>query len=208
MEKINQITTGKAKSLYTTNDEQYLVMEFRDDTSAFDGKKTAALENKGKVNNQFNAFIMEFLSTKEINTHFIKLLSNNESLVRNLDMFPIECVVRNRATGSLCKRLGIEDGYILETPLFEFFLKDDDLGDPLINDNHIISFGWATKEELGVMQSITLKVNEILVDFFSEANLLLIDFKLEFGKFKDQIMLGDEFKTDGCRIWDKDKLNK
>ena len=208
MEKINQITTGKAKSLYTTNDEQYLVMEFRDDTSAFDGKKTAALENKGKVNNQFNAFIMEFLSTKEINTHFIKLLSNNESLVRNLDMFPIECVVRNRATGSLCKRLGIEDGYILETPLFEFFLKDDDLGDPLINDNHIISFGWATKEELGVMQSITLKVNEILVDFFSEANLLLIDFKLEFGKFKHQIMLGDEFTPDGCRLWDKDTLNK
>ena len=208
MEKINQITTGKAKSLYTTNDEQYLVMEFRDDTSAFDGKKTAALENKGKVNNQFNAFIMEFLSTKEINTHFIKLLSNNESLVRNLDMFPIECVVRNRATGSLCKRLGIEDGYILETPLFEFFLKDDDLGDPLINDNHIISFGWATKEELGVLQSITLKVNEILVDFFSEANLLLIDFKLEFGKFKDQIMLGDEFTPDGCRLWDKDTLNK
>ena len=208
MEKISQITTGKAKSLYTTNDEQYLVMEFRDDTSAFDGKKTAALENKGKVNNQFNAFIMEFLSTKEINTHFIKLLSNNESLVRNLDMFPIECVVRNRATGSLCKRLGIEDGYILETPLFEFFLKDDDLGDPLINDNRIISFGWATKEELGVMQSITLKVNEILVDFFSEANLLLIDFKLEFGKFKDQIMLGDEFTPDGCRLWDKDTLNK
>ena len=208
MEKISQITTGKAKSLYTTNDEQYLVMEFRDDTSAFDGKKTAALENKGKVNNQFNAFIMEFLSTKEINTHFIKLLSNNESLVRNLDMFPIECVIRNRATGSLCKRLGIEDGYILETPLFEFFLKDDDLGDPLINDNHIISFGWATKEELGVMQSITLKVNEILVDFFSEANLLLIDFKLEFGKFKDQIMLGDEFTPDGCRLWDKDTLNK
>ena len=208
MEKISQITTGKAKSLYTTNDEQYLVMEFRDDTSAFDGKKTAALENKGKVNNQFNAFIMEFLSTKEINTHFIKLLSNNESLVRNLDMFPIECVVRNRATGSLCKRLGIEDGYILETPLFEFFLKDDDLGDPLINDNHIISFGWATKEELSVMQATTLKVNKILVDFFSKANLLLIDFKLEFGRFKDQIMLGDEFTPDGCRLWDKDTLNK
>ena len=208
MEKINQITSGKAKSLYTTDDDQYLVMEFRDDTSAFDGKKTAALENKGKVNNQFNAFIMEFLSTKEINTHFIKLLSNNESLVRNLDMFPIECVVRNRATGSLCKRLGIEDGYILETPLFEFFLKDDDLGDPLINDNHIISFGWATKEELRVMQAVTLKVNEILLDFFSQANLLLIDFKLEFGRFKDQIMLGDEFTPDGCRLWDKDTLNK
>ena len=163
MEKIKQITSGKAKSLYTTNDGNFLVMEFRDDTSAFDGKKTAALENKGKVNNQFNAFIMEYLATQNIDTHFVKLLSNTESLVKNLEMFPIECVVRNRATGSLCKRLGIEDGLILETPLFEFFLKDDDLGDPLINDNHIISFGWANREDLSVMQSMTLKVNELLV---------------------------------------------
>ena len=208
MEKIKQITSGKAKSLYTTNDGNFLVMEFRDDTSAFDGKKTASLENKGKVNNQFNAFIMEYLATQNIDTHFVKLLSNTESLVKNLEMFPIECVVRNRATGSLCKRLGIEDGLILETPLFEFFLKDDDLGDPLINDNHIISFGWANREDLSVMQSMTLKVNELLVDFFAKANLLLIDFKLEFGKHDGKIVLGDEFTPDGCRLWDKDTLTK
>ncbi len=208
MEKINQITSGKAKSLYTTNDSNFLVMEFRDDTSAFDGKKKAALENKGKVNNQFNAFIMEYLATQKIDTHFVKLLSNTESLVKNLKMFPIECVVRNRATGSLCKRLGIEDGLILETPLFEFFLKDDDLGDPLINDNHIVSFGWANREDLSVMQSITLKVNNLLVDFFAKANLLLIDFKLEFGKHDGKIVLGDEFTPDGCRLWDKDTLTK
>ena len=208
MEKINQITSGKAKSLYTTSDNNFLVMEFRDDTSAFDGKKTATLENKGKVNNQFNAFIMEYLSTHNIETHFVKLISNTESLVKSLEMFPIECVVRNRATGSLCKRLGIEDGLILETPLFEFFLKDDDLGDPLINDNHIISFGWANREDLSVMQSMTLKVNELLIDFFAKANLLLIDFKLEFGKHDGKIVLGDEFSPDGCRLWDKETLTK
>ena len=131
MEKISQITTGKAKSLFTTNEPDQLIMEFRDDTSAFDGKKIEALDNKGKVNNQFNAFVMEFLASKGIETHFIKLLSNHESLVHKLEMFPIECVVRNRATGSLCKRLGIEDGLILDPPLFEFFLKDDDLEEAL-----------------------------------------------------------------------------
>jgi len=183
MEKISQITTGKAKSLYTTKEPDQLIMEFRDDTSAFDGKKIEALDNKGKVNNQFNAFVMEFLASKGIETHFIKLLSNNESLVYKLEMFPIECVVRNRATGSLCKRLGIEDGLILDPPLFEFFLKNDDLGDPLINDHHIESFGWATQEEADSMRDLTLKINDILVEFFMEAN-------------------------DGCRLWDKDTLTK
>ncbi len=208
MEKKKEIASGKAKSMYTTEDPKYLVMEFRDDASAFDGKKRASLENKGKVNNQFNAFVMEFLASKNIKTHFLELLSSNESLVYSLDMFPIECVVRNRATGSLCKRLGIEDGLILEPPLFEFFLKDDDLGDPLINSNHIISFGWASQEDLEVMKSITLEVNKILVDFFSKANLLLIDFKLEFGKYNNEILLADEFTPDGCRLWDKDTLTK
>ena len=166
MEKISQITTGKAKSLFTTNEPDQLIMEFRDDTSAFDGKKIEALDNKGKVNNQFNAFVMEFLASKGIETHFIKLLSNHESLVHKLEMFPIECVVRNRATGSLCKRLGIEDGLILDPPLFEFFLKDDDLGDPLINDHHIESFGWATQEDADAMRDLTLKINDILIKFF------------------------------------------
>ena len=208
MEKISQITTGKAKSLYTTNETDQLIMEFRDDTSAFDGKKTEALDNKGKVNNQFNAFVMEFLASKGIETHFIKLLSNHESLVYKLEMFPIECVVRNRATGSLCKRLGIEDGLILDPPLFEFFLKDDDLGDPLINDHHIEAFGWATQEDADGMRDLTLKINDILVEFFMEANLILVDYKLEFGKFQGKMLLADEFTPDGCRLWDKDTLTK
>jgi len=211
MEKISQITTGKAKSLHTTNEPDQLIMEFRDDTSAFDGKKMEVLDNKGKVNNQFNAFMMEFLASKGIETHFIKLLSNHESLVYKLEMFPIECVVRNRATGSLCKRLGIEDGLILDPPLFEFFLKDDDLGDPLINDHHIESFGWATQEEADAMRDLTLKINDILVGFFMEANLILVDYKLEFGICKEKLLLGDEFTPDGCRVWDvetKEKLDK
>ena len=208
MEKLLQITTGKAKSLYTTSNPDQLIMEFRDDTSAFDGKKIEALDNKGKVNNQFNAFVMEFLSSKGIETHLIELLSSNESLVYKLDMFPIECVVRNRATGSLCKRLGIEDGLLLDPPLFEFFLKDDALGDPLINDHHIVSFGWATQEEANLMREMTLKVNDLLVDFFKEANLILVDYKLEFGMFKGKMLLADEFTPDGCRLWDKDTLTK
>lgn len=208
MEKISQIATGKAKSLYTTSQADQLIMEFRDDASAFDGKKKAALDNKGKVNNQFNAFVMEFLASKGIETHFIKLLSNTESLVYKLDMFPIECVLRNRATGSLCKRLGIEDGLILDPPLFEFFLKDDDLGDPLITVHHIKSFGWASQSDIDAMSSLTIKVNEILVDFFNKANLILVDFKLEFGLYDGKILLADEFTPDGCRLWDKDTLTK
>jgi phosphoribosylaminoimidazole-succinocarboxamide synthase len=208
MEKLLQITTGKAKSLYATSNPDQLIMEFRDDTSAFDGKKIEALDNKGKVNNQFNAFVMEFLSFKGIETHFIELLSSNESVVYKLDMFPIECVVRNRATGSLCKRLGVEDGLLLDPPLFEFFLKDDALGDPLINDHHIVSFGWATQEEADLMREMTLKVNDLLVDFFKEANLILVDYKLEFGMFKGKMLLADEFTPDGCRLWDKDTLTK
>ena len=208
MDKLSQITTGKAKSLFSTAHPDQLIMEFRDDTSAFDGKKMEALDNKGNVNNQFNAFVMEFLATKGIETHFIELLSSNESLVKKLDMFPIECVVRNRATGSLCKRLGIEDGLILDPPLFEFFLKDDALGDPLINDHHIVSFGWASQEEANTMRELTLQANNILVNFFSEANLILVDYKLEFGMFQGKMLLADEFTPDGCRLWDKDTLAK
>ena len=208
MEKISQITTGKAKSLYTTKEPYQLIMEFRDDTSAFDGKKMEALDNKGKVNNQFNAFVMEFLASKGIETHFIKLLSNHESLVYKLEMFPIECVVRNRATGSLCKRLGIEDGLILDPPLFEFFLKDDDLGDPLINDEHIISFGWANAEQIQEMKKQTYKVNQVLSKLFLDSGLILVDFKVEYGAYKDKIRLADEFTPDGCRLWDSKTLKK
>ena len=208
MEKQKLLAKGKAKSMYETDSESVLLMEFRDDTSAFDGKKMSALNNKGKVNNQFNAFILDLLAKQGIETHFIETISTHESLVKKLDMFPIECVVRNRATGSLCRRLGVEDGLILDPPLFEFFLKDDALGDPLINENHILSFKWASQSDIDEMKRLTFQVNEILRELFDKANLILVDYKLEFGKFEGRVLLGDEFTPDGCRLWDKDTLEK
>jgi phosphoribosylaminoimidazole-succinocarboxamide synthase len=208
MEKQKLLAQGKAKSMYETDSESVLLMEFRDDASAFDGKKMSALNNKGKVNNQFNAFILDLLAKQGIETHFIETTSTHESLVKKLDMFPIECVVRNRATGSLCRRLGVEDGLILDPPLFEFFLKDDALGDPLINENHILSFKWASQSDIDEMKRLTFQVNEILRELFDKANLILVDYKLEFGKFEGRVLLGDEFTPDGCRLWDKDTLEK
>ena len=208
MEKQKLLAQGKAKSMYETDSESVLLMEFRDDASAFDGKKMSALNNKGKVNNQFNAYILDLLAKQGIETHFIETISTHESLVKKLDMFPIECVVRNRATGSLCRRLGVEDGLILDPPLFEFFLKDDALGDPLINENHILSFKWASQSDIDEMKRLTFQVNEILRELFDKANLILVDYKLEFGKFEGRVLLGDEFTPDGCRLWDKDTLEK
>jgi phosphoribosylaminoimidazole-succinocarboxamide synthase len=209
MEKIKEITKGKAKSLFTTSNDNQLVMHFSDDTSAFDGKKKEALLGKGTVNNQFNAFIMDHLEKNGVETHHIEVLNNNDSLVHKLDMFPIECVIRNRASGSICRRLGTEDGLILENPLFEFFLKDDDLGDPLINDEHIISFAWANKDQILQMKELTYKVNTILKELFINSNLILVDFKVEFGVSADgKILLADEFTPDGCRLWDSKTLKK
>ena len=209
MKKIKEITKGKAKSLFTTSDDNFLVMHFSDDTSAFDGKKKEALLGKGTINNQFNAFIMNHLEKNGLETHHIEILNNNDSLVHSLKMFPIECVIRNRASGSICRRLGTEDGLILESPLFEFFLKDDDLGDPLINDEHILSFGWASKEDIDAMKSLTYKVNTILSKLFIDSGLILVDFKVEYGITRDgKILLADEFTPDGCRLWDSETLKK
>ena len=208
MDKVKEIAKGKAKSMFTTSNPGELIMEFRDDASAFDGKKRASLAGKGAVNNQFNAFIMNYLGDNGVEHHLINLIDNTHSLVSSLDMFPIECVIRNRATGSICKRLGTEDGLILEKPLFEFFLKDDDLGDPLINRNHIVSFGWAKDDELDEMISTSHKVNELLTKLFADSGMILVDFKLEFGVSNGKILLGDEFTPDGCRLWDDQTLEK
>ena len=205
MEKIKELTKGKAKSLFTTSDNERLVMHFSDDTSAFDGKKKEALLGKGTVNNQFNAFIMNHLQDNSVDTHHIDILNNNDSLVWSLEMFPIECVIRNRASGSICRRLGTEDGLILENPLFEFFLKDDDLGDPLINDEHIISFDWASREQIDEMKRLTYKVNSVLSELFIKSGLILVDFKVEFGVSKEGKIL---FTPDGCRLWDCETLKK
>jgi len=208
MDKLKEIATGKAKSMFATSNPNELIMEFRDDASAFDGKKRASLAGKGAVNNQFNAYIMNYLGDNGIEHHLINLMDNTHSLVHSLDMFPIECVIRNRATGSICRRLGTEDGLILEKPLFEFFLKDDDLGDPLINRNHIVSFGWAKDNELDEMIRASHKVNDLLTKLFADSGMILVDFKLEFGVSNGKILLGDEFTPDGCRLWDDQTLEK
>ncbi len=211
MEKRAELYAGKAKTVYTTEDPDRLVLEFRDDTSAFDGKKVAQLARKGKVNNRFNAFIMERLQDAGIPTHFERLLSDRESLVKRLDMLPVESVIRNLSAGSLCRRLGVDEGLELEPPVQEFFLKNDALHDPMINDSHMITFHWATEAEIQRMKELTAQVNAVLKVLFEDAGLLLVDYKLEFGRFHGELLLGDEFTPDGCRLWDKvtrEKLDK
>ncbi|NPU91342.1 MAG: phosphoribosylaminoimidazolesuccinocarboxamide synthase [Gammaproteobacteria bacterium] len=208
MEKRQELYKGKAKSVFTTDDANVYVMLYRNDTSAFDGKKVEQLDRKGMVNNKFNAFIMQKLEAAGIETHFIKLLNDTESLVKKLEMIPLECVVRNISAGSICKRLGVAEGQDLSPPTFEFFLKNDALGDPMVNEYHIRSFGWATPEQVEKMKELTFKVNGVLKQLFLDGGMLLVDYKLEFGVYDGRVILGDEFSPDGCRLWDKDTRKK
>lgn len=208
MEKKAELYSGKAKSVFTTDDEQRLILHFRNDTSAFDGKKREKLDRKGMVNNKFNAFIMKKLRDAGIPVHFDRLLNDNECLVKRLDMLPLECVVRNIAAGSICRRYAIEEGVDLAPATFEFFLKDDALGDPMVNEYHIRSFKWASDDQVAKMKELTFQVNEVLQKLFLDGGMLLVDYKLEFGMFGDQLILGDEFSPDGCRIWDAQTREK
>ena len=154
---------------------------------------------------------MKKLESAGISTHYVRVVGDNQSLVKHLDMIPVECVVRNIATGSLCRRLGVEDGIELKPPTFEFFLKNDELHDPMINEYHIRSFGWATNEEVEQMKHLTFSTNSVLVPLFRDAGIILVDFKLEFGRYENRLLLGDEFTPDGCRLWDletREKLDK
>ena len=209
MEKRDELYRGKAKTVYYTDDSDKLILHFRNDTSAFDGEKIEQLDRKGEVNNKFNHFIMTKLEEAGIATHVEALVSATESLVKKLDMIPVECVVRNLSAGSLVRRLGVEEGKELNPPIFEFFLKNDALHDPMVNDYHILSFGWATESQIAEMKALTFKVNSVLKALFDEAGMLLVDYKLEFGVDKDgNIVLGDEFTPDGCRLWDKETRKK
>ncbi len=208
MQKQKELYAGKAKSVYTTEDPNKFVLLFRDDTSAFDGEKMEQLKRKGMVNNKFNACIMQALEDAGIETHFEALLSDNECLVKNLEMLPVECVVRNYAAGSIVRRLGVEEGIALNPPTYELFLKNDALHDPMINVAHCLSFGWATKDQLEEMERLTYQVNDVLSALFDKAGMLLVDYKLEFGLSEGKIILGDEFSPDGCRIWDKETRKK
>ncbi len=211
MEKRQELYAGKAKSVFATDDPSRVILQFRDDTSAFDGERMESLARKGMVNNCFNAFIMETLAAAGVPTHFEKRLSATESLVKALTMIPVECVVRNIAAGGLVKRLGVSEGQELTPPTFELFLKNDALHDPMINESLAETFGWATPGQLAEMKALTFKVNEILRALFADGGMLLVDYKLEFGLYEGQIVLGDEFSPDGCRLWDaktREKLDK
>ncbi|MGC9128333.1 MAG: phosphoribosylaminoimidazolesuccinocarboxamide synthase [Acidithiobacillus sp.] len=202
------IYEGKAKILYPGDDADTLVLFFKDDTSAFDGEKREQLARKGEINNAFNAYIQTYLQEHGVPTHFVQRLDARRSLVRRLDMIPVESVLRNRAAGSLCRRLGIEEGRLLEPPVLEFFLKNDALHDPMINRSHMRTFGYASATEVELMEHWTQRVNTLLSARFADAGLILVDFKLEFGRAGGEILLGDEFSPDGCRLWDAQSQEK
>ncbi|WP_258806670.1 phosphoribosylaminoimidazolesuccinocarboxamide synthase [Pseudidiomarina sp. CB1] len=209
MEKRTELYRGKAKTVFTTDDPERLVLHFRNDTSAFDGEKVEQLERKGMINNKFNNFIMAKLEAAGIPTQIDKVLSDTDTLVKRLDMIPVECVVRNYAAGSLVRRLGVEEGQALSPATFELFLKNDALHDPMINESHAVAFGWATAEQLAKMKELTFQVNAVLLKLFADAGMLLVDFKLEFGvDANGTIVLGDEFSPDGCRLWDAETRKK
>jgi len=208
MQKQNLLYTGKAKSVYETDNSDYLILHFRNDASAFNGEKIAQLDRKGKVNNRFNTFIMQKLQEAGVETHFERQLSDDEVLVKRLKMIPVECVVRNYAAGGLVKRLGLTEGQPLVPPTYELFYKDDKLGDPMLSESTAIALSYASADELAQMHALTHKVNEVLSQIFDKADLMLVDFKLEFGLFHGRVVLGDEFSPDGCRLWDKQTKKK
>lgn len=203
MEKRGLLYSGKVKSMHETDDPRYLWAEFRDDTTAFDGVKHALLANKGMINNLISAHLLGVLEQAGIPTHLVKVVSPTAVLVKRLRMIPLESVIRNLASGSLCKRFGIEPSLPLVPPLYETFYKSDALHDPLATTDHALTFGWATKEELTLMREYAFKINQVLSAVFARAGLTLVDSKYEFGVDTNGVLcLGDEISPDSCRIWD------
>jgi len=211
VEKKELLYEGKAKRIYKTGDPDVLWVEYKDDATAFNGLKKGTITGKGVLNNQISAYFFELLEQKGIRTHFVKYISDNEMLVKPLEIILVEVVVRNIAAGSLAKRLGMEEGTPLSHPVVEYYYKSDELGDPLINDDHIAAAELATPEEMSFIKATAIKVNDILKADLETKNLDLVDFKLEFGRYKGVVILGDEISPDTCRFWDKttkEKLDK
>ncbi len=196
------INEGKAKRLYQIDKPDLLIQEFKDDATAFNGKKRGKIKDKGALNNEISSFLFEYLEGYHIPTHFVKKLSDSEMLVKKLEVIPLEVVVRNIAAGSLCKRYGVKEGLELQYPIIEHYLKSDQLGDPPLNEYHIYAFCLALPEELKTVNRMASKVNAVLKSFFERRGIKLVDFKLEFGRHKGQILLGDEISPDTCRFWD------
>ena len=212
MQKIDKIYEGKAKILYSTEDENFLVQYFKDDATAFNAQKKAVIEGKGVLNNVISEFIMLKLAEENIPTHFVKRLDKREQLIKKVKIIPLEVIIRNISAGSMAKRLGIEEGRELLAPIFEICYKDDALGDPLINDDHAISvLKIINKNQLQEIKDYSLKINNILQKIFKDIQIKLVDFKIEFGfdvVNKNQILLADEISPDSCRLWDENTSEK
>ena len=211
MDKNALLYEGKAKRIYTTTDPDLLIAEYKDDATAFNGQKKGVIANKGILNNKISAFFFTLLAQAGVESHFVKLLSDREMLVKRAEIIKVELVVRNIAAGSLSKRLGLEEGLVLPRPVVEFYYKDDALGDPLINEDHIAILALATAEQIKFMATQALKINEILTAHLKTCNVILVDYKLEFGLHNGQVLLADEISPDTCRFWDattKEKLDK
>ncbi len=212
MKKLEQVYEGKAKKVFKTDDEALFIVDYKDDATAFNGLKKGTIAGKGAVNNRMTNSMMQLLEQHGIPTHFVKELSERETLVKRVKIVPIEVIVRNVAAGSLAKRLGLAEGTRLKSTVLEYCYKNDELGDPMINDYHIFAMGLATKEELNKIAAYSFKINEIMVAFFKEIGVDLIDFKLEYGVTNDgTLVLADEISPDTCRFWDVktgEKLDK
>jgi phosphoribosylaminoimidazole-succinocarboxamide synthase len=211
MEKETMLYEGKAKRVFSTDRPDEVRVHFKDDATAFNGEKKGTIQSKGILNNAISSFFFELLQSKGIATHFIRKLNERDMLAKKLTIVPIEVVVRNISAGSLAKRLGWEEGRELPQPVVELYYKDDALGDPLINRSHVAALGIAAPEQVDELESAALKINAILTEFLAAKNLLLVDFKLEFGTHEGKILLGDEISPDTCRFWDavtKEKLDK
>lgn len=207
-QKLEMFYEGKAKKLYATADPDLVIAYFKDDATAFNAKKRGTIEDKGVVNNRMSELFFTLLERNGIPTHFVRRLNEREMLCRRLRIVPVETVVRNIVAGSMAKRLGREEGESLAYPIVEFYYKSDPLDDPLVYPEHALLFGWATQDELNTIRAMALRVNDVLRGFLDERGVLLVDFKLEFGRHHDTILLGDEICPDTCRFWDKETRQK
>ena len=212
MEKKEQLYEGKAKKVYATNDPALVIVSYKDDATAFNGLKKGTIEGKGVINNKMSNFLMQILEKEGVKTHFVEELSDRETLVKRVSILPLEVIIRNISAGSFAKHYGVQEGIVFAEPTIEFSYKNDDLGDPLLNEYHALALGLATKAEIALVKEMAFKVNEVLKEYFKKLNVTLVDFKIEFGKTVDgTIVLADEISPDTCRFWDSttgEKLDK
>lgn len=211
MKKLEMLYEGKAKKVYKTEDENLYIVDYKDDATAFNGLKKGSIAGKGVINNKMTNIVFQYLAENGVENHFVKEISDRETLVKKVKIVPLEVIVRNIAAGSFSKKFGVEEGTPLKNAVLEFSYKNDDLGDPMINNMQITAIGIATEQELKTISESALKINELMKKFFLERNIILVDFKIEFGKYGDKIILADEVSPDTCRLWDantKQKLDK